>query len=219
MNVDIIIFFQRTGQDPTKRPSISWNKIGGQQQQQLQQQQQPVIINNFGSSGMKPVTSGQGSPSSTTPGPNFLDVVIPKDQTGALFGVGSSLSFNGQKPSGQASNGQRPSGQRPSGQAFNGQRPSGQAFNGQRPNGQAFNGQGGLKPNPPAQMLNSLPSINQNQVQYSKDLFPHLYNVVLLCGGNEGLTKKILQTNRRKGEKIYIYRREQNEIMFNQNLT
>ena len=211
MNVDIITFFQRTGQDPTKRPSISWNKIGGQQQQQQQQQQQPVIINNFGSSGMKPVTSGQGSPSSTTPGPNFLDVVIPKDQTGALFGVGSSLSFNGQKPSGQASNGQRPSGQGPSGQTFKGQRPSGQTFNGQRPSGKAFNGQrpngqrpngqmsngqrpngqGGLKPSPPAQMLNSLPSINQNQVQYSKDLFPHLHNVIFLCGGNKGYLQVI----------------------------
>ena len=129
--------FQAKKNDPTKRPSISWNKIGGRRRSDLPGSQ-PVVINNFGSSGMKPVTSGPtllGSPSTaasspsrstTASGPNFLDVVIPKDQSGAFFGVGSSMSFNGGGKQG------RPSGPTPT--------PSSQ------------------------QIINSLPSINQNQV-------------------------------------------------------
>ena len=70
----------------------------------------PVIINNFGSSGMKPIMSNnrpsptpnsrspsprpQGTPS-TTVGPSVVDVIVPKDSDSGFFGVGSSLSFNG----------------------------------------------------------------------------------------------------------------------------
>ena len=70
----------------------------------------PVIINNFGSSGMKPIMSNnrpsptpnsrspsprpQGTPS-TTVSQSVVDVIVPKDSDSGFFGVGSSLSFNG----------------------------------------------------------------------------------------------------------------------------
>ena len=54
-----------------------------------------VVINNFGTSGMKPVTARPyiNSPTSTVSN-NFVDVLVPKNQNGGFFGVGSSLSFN-----------------------------------------------------------------------------------------------------------------------------
>ena len=61
--------------------------------------QDPVSINNFGSSGLKKVVSGNSDiirGSSTTQRPTtVVDFTVPKGQNTGFLGVGSSLSFGG----------------------------------------------------------------------------------------------------------------------------
>ena len=61
--------------------------------------QDPVSINNFGSSGLKKVISGNNDiirGSTTTRRPTtVVDFTVPKGQSTGFFGVGSSLSFGG----------------------------------------------------------------------------------------------------------------------------
>lgn len=61
--------------------------------------QDPVSVNNFGSSGLKKVVSGNNDVirgSTTTRRPTtVVDFTVPKGQSTGFFGVGSSLSFGG----------------------------------------------------------------------------------------------------------------------------
>ena len=69
-----------------RNPGLSWNS--------RRNNPESVVINNLGSSGMKPITPRHSATPSTSPGPNFLDVLVPEGQNEGFFGVGSSLSFD-----------------------------------------------------------------------------------------------------------------------------
>jgi hypothetical protein len=75
-----------------EKPSIAWGSLN------RDEQNDPVVVNNFGSSGMKPITGKSllsGGSTTTSSSASFVDVMVPKDQQSGFFGVGSSLSFAG----------------------------------------------------------------------------------------------------------------------------
>jgi len=83
----------------SKTPSLTWTALG--KNQNKNSRSDPVSVTNFGTSGLKPI--GGSNQKSTTVGPlaggtSVVDIHVPQGQDVGFFGVGSSLSFSGDKP-------------------------------------------------------------------------------------------------------------------------
>jgi len=134
---------QNSNQNSISRnePSLSWTALG--QNQNRNKKVNQVSVTNFGTSGLKPINNNMpvNNQKSTTVGPpiaggtSVVDIHVPQGQNMGFFGVGSSLSFSGQKP-----------------------QPPRQQFNHQLPQRQQPTRKMG------SSMMNSVSSLNRDQV-------------------------------------------------------